>query len=245
MENKMANGITNGMIKALLFDVFGTVVDWRGSIIREGQLLGAQLALERDWPAFADAWRAGYIPAMDKVRKGILPWMNIDSLHRLILNDLLTQFELTHLSDVQKDHLNRVWHRLMPWPDSVGGLYRLKANRPIATLSNGNVSLLVNMARNAGLPWDTIFSAELFGQYKPDMEVYQKAAALLGFAANEVMLVASHPGDLEAAKRAGLRTAYVSRPLEYGHVEKAETGHGHEFDFKVTSFYELADALAR
>jgi 2-haloacid dehalogenase len=230
-------------IKALVFDVFGTVVDWRGSIIREGYLLGAQLGIERDWPAFADAWRAGYVPAMDKVRKGALPWMNIDALHRLILNDLLLQFELTHLTEPQKDHLNRVWHRLMPWPDSVGGLHRLKATRPIATLSNGNVSLLVNMARNAGLPWDTIFSAELFNHYKPDPEVYQGAAALLGFARDEVMLVASHPGDLEAAKRAGLRAAYVSRPLEYGSIEKAERADGHDFDYKVESFYELADLL--
>jgi 2-haloacid dehalogenase len=231
-------------IKALVFDVFGTVVDWRGSIIREGYLLGAQLGIERDWPAFADAWRAGYVPAMDKVRKGSLPWMNIDALHRLILNELIVQFELTHLTEPQKDHLNRVWHRLMPWPDSVGGLYRLKATRPIATLSNGNVSLLVNMARNAGLPWDTIFSAELFNHYKPDPEVYQRAADLLGFSRDEVMLVASHPGDLEAAKRAGLRAAYVSRPLEYGSIDKAERADGHDFDFKVESFYELADLLA-
>jgi 2-haloacid dehalogenase len=134
-------------IKALVFDVFGTVVDWRGSIIREGYLLGAQLGIERDWPAFADAWRAGYVPAMDKVRKGTLPWMNIDALHRLILNDLLLQFELTHLTELQKDHLNRVWHRLMPWPDSVGGLHRLKATRPIATLSNISPTLRFTRVR--------------------------------------------------------------------------------------------------
>ncbi len=230
-------------MKALLFDVFGTVVDWRGSIIREGQALGVQLNVQRDWHLFADAWRAGYVPAMDKVRKGALPWMNIDALHRIILNDLLEQFELTHLSESQKDHLNRVWHRLSPWPDSVGGLTRLKALMPIATLSNGNVALLVNMARNAGLPWDTIFSAELFGQYKPDLAVYQKAADLLGFARSEVMLVAAHPSDLEAAKRAGLSTAFVSRPLEYGSVEKAETADGHQFDFKVSDFNELANLL--
>jgi 2-haloacid dehalogenase len=231
-------------IKALVFDVFGTVVDWRGSIIREGQLLGTRLGISRDWAAFADGWRAGYVPAMDKVRKGTLPWMNIDSLHRLILDDLIKQFELEQLSEQERVALNKVWHRLMPWPDSVGGLNQLKARFPIATLSNGNVSLLVNMAKNAGLPWDCILSAELFGQYKPDLEVYQKAAMYLGYSAHEVMLVAAHPGDLEAAKRAGLRTAYVSRPLEYGSVEKAETAQGHEFDFKVSSFYELASSIA-
>jgi 2-haloacid dehalogenase len=230
-------------IRALLFDVFGTVVDWHGSIVREGALLGAKLNLSRDWSAFADAWRAGYIPAMDRVRKGTLPWMNIDALHRLILNDLLEKFDLTHLSEMEKDHLNRVWHRLTPWSDSVGGLNRLKASFPIATLSNGNVCLLMNMARNAGLPWDVIFSAELFGQYKPDLEVYQKAAAYLGFANEEVMLVAAHPGDLEAAKRAGLRTAFISRPMEYGALAKAEHADKHNFDFKVTSFYELAHAM--
>jgi 2-haloacid dehalogenase len=234
---------TPAPIRALLFDVFGTVVDWHGSIIREGNLLGARLNINRDWSAFADAWRAGYVPAMDKVRKGTLPWMNIDALHRLILNDLLEKFQLTHLSEDQLDQLNRVWHRLMPWPDAVGGLNQLKTLMPIATLSNGNVSLLVNMARNAGLPWDAIFSAELFGQYKPDLEVYQKAAALLGFSAGEVMLVAAHPSDLEAAKKAGLRTAYVSRPMEYGSLAKAENADKHQFDFKVASFYELASAL--
>jgi 2-haloacid dehalogenase len=232
-------------LKALLFDVFGTVVDWRGSIIRECQLLGTQLKLQRDWPAFADAWRAGYVPAMDKVRKGTLPWMNIDALHRLILNDLLEQFELTQLSESQKIHLNCVWHRLSAWPDSVSGLVRLKAKMPIATLSNGNVALLVNMAKHANLPWDAIFSAELFGQYKPDLEVYQKAADLLGFARNEVMLVAAHPSDLEAAKRAGLRTAFVSRPMEYGSIDKAESADSHEFDYKVGDFNELADLLAQ
>jgi 2-haloacid dehalogenase len=230
-------------VKALVFDVFGTVVDWRGSIIREGQLLGAKLNLERDWPTFADAWRAGYVPAMDKVRKAVLPWMNLDALHRLILNDLLEQFDLSFLPEIEKDNLNRAWHRLMPWPDSVGGLYRLKATRPIATLSNGNVALLVNMARNAGLPWDTVFSAEIFGHYKPDVQVYQGAAKLLGLAPSEVMLVAAHPDDLEAAKHAGLRTAFVSRPMEYGSLAKAESANAHDFDFKVSSFYELAELL--
>jgi 2-haloacid dehalogenase len=235
--------MTQPTVRALLFDVFGTVVDWHGSIVREGALLGARLNATLDWSAFADAWRAGYMPAMDRVRKGNLPWMNIDALHRLILDDLLVKFDLNHLTEFEKDHLNRVWHRLMPWPDSVGGLNLLKANLPIATLSNGNVSLLMNMARNAGLPWDVIFSAELFGQYKPDLEVYQKAAAYLGFPASEVMLVAAHPGDLEAAKRAGLRTAFVSRPMEYGALSKAENADNHQFDFKVSSFYELASKL--
>ncbi len=232
-------------LRALVFDVFGTVVDWRGSIIREGQLLGAQLGINRDWEAFADDWRAGYVPAMQKVRTGTLPWMNIDSLHRLILDDLIKAFDLHLLDETQRDHLNKVWHRLMPWPDSVGGLLQLKQRYPIGTLSNGNVALLSNMARHSGLPWDVIFSAEIFNHYKPDPEVYLGAAKLLGIAPSELMLVAAHPSDLEAAKHCGLQTAFVSRPLEYGSIDKAERATAHSFTFNATSFYDLAEQLRK
>jgi 2-haloacid dehalogenase len=229
--------------KALAFDVFGTVVDWRASIIREGELLSATEKLTVDWPAFADAWRAGYVPAMHKVRTGALPWTKIDTLHRIILDSLLERFGLSTLSPSQLDHLNRAWHRLLPWADTVGGLNRLKAKFVISTLSNGNVSLLTNMAKNAGLPWDCILSAESFGQYKPDPEVYLGAADLLGVEPNELMMVAAHKDDLWAAKRCGLQTAFVARPLERGPQVNLDLSDEPEFDLCVTDFYQLATAL--
>jgi 2-haloacid dehalogenase len=229
------------VIKALTFDVFGTVVDWRGSIIREGELLAAQRRLQVDWPRFADAWRAGYHPAMDRVRKGELPWTHIDALHRMILDGLLTQFKL-ELSEQETEHLNRAWHRLMPWPDAVPGLNRLRARYVVSTLSNGNISLLVDMAKNAGLPWDCVLSSELFGHYKPDREVYEGAARLLGLAPGEVMMVAAHPHDLEAAARVGLKTAYVPRPLEHGSGRKLEAPKS-AFDVTAADFLELAAKL--
>ncbi len=145
-------------VEAMTFDVFGTVVDWRTSIIREGQMLSAEKGFELDWPAFADAWRGGYGPAMNRVRTGELPWLKIDQLHRMILDDIMVEFGLPEMTEEETDHFNRVWHRLIPWPDTVRGLYQLKANYVLATLSNGNVSLLTNMAKNAGLPWDVILS---------------------------------------------------------------------------------------
>lgn len=204
------------MVKALVFDVFGTVVDWRSSIIREGELLGARRGLKVDWAAFADAWRAGYRPAMDRVMRGDSGWANIDRLHREILDSLIAKFQITGLGEAEIQEFNRAWHRLMPWPDSVPGLNRLRSRYVIATLSNGNISLLVDMAKHAGLPWDCVLSGELIGKYKPDLEVYRMAARLLGVETGGLMLVAAHPPDLLAAKRAGLKAAYVPRPLEHG-----------------------------
>jgi 2-haloacid dehalogenase len=231
-------------VKALTFDVFGTVVDWRSSIIREGELLSKAKGLEVDWPAFADAWRAGYRPAMDRVSRGEIPWMNIDGLHRLILDGLLGRFGLTGLSADEVAHLNQVWHRLLPWPDAVSGLNRLRAGYVLSTLSNGNVALLVNMAKNAGLPWDCILCAEIIGKYKPDLEVYKAAARLLGYAAAEVMMVAAHPSDLRAAQQAGLRTAYVPRPLEHGPHGTGEPAGDQAFDIVAADFLDLAARLA-
>ncbi|HXM82212.1 MAG TPA: haloacid dehalogenase type II [Burkholderiales bacterium] len=230
-------------MKALTFDVFGTVVDWRSSIIREGELLAKKKDLHVDWPKFADAWRAGYHPAMDRVRKGKMPWAHIDALHRAILDDLLVKFRIQGLAEEDIDHLNRAWHRLTPWPDSVPGLNRLRGRYVLATLSNGNISLLVDMAKHAGLPWDCVLSAELFGHYKPDPEVYQGAARLLGLPLGEVMMVAAHPRDLEAAQRVGLKTAYVPRPLEYGLDAKQETGPHAVFDVTAEDFLDLAVKL--
>jgi 2-haloacid dehalogenase len=232
-------------INALVFDVFGTVVDWRGSIIREGQLLGKRKGIDVDWVAFADAWRGGYQPAMQRVRSGQIPWVNIDGLHRLILNDLLRQFDIKGLSEEEIDHFNRAWHRLWPWPDSVGGLHRLSSGYIVSTLSNGNVSLLTNMGKYAGLPWDCILSAELFGHYKPDPEVYQGAAKLLGPAPGQVMMVAAHVDDLKAARKVGLKTALVTRPLEYGPKRNADTAQDGAgvADVIATDFMDLAAQL--
>jgi 2-haloacid dehalogenase len=231
-------------IHALIFDVFGTVVDWRGSIIRECRALGRGKKIPADWDAFADAWRAGYKPAMARVRSGELPWMNIDQLHRLILDDLLPRFSLTDLTEDEIDHLNRVWHRLDPWPDARKGLTLLKRRHVIATLSNGNVSLLVNMAKHGRLPWDTVLSAELFRHYKPDPEAYLGAAAMLGFEPAEVMMVAAHKDDLRAARACGLATAFVRRPKEKGPKVKVDVKPEADFDFNAKDFVDLARRLS-
>ena len=230
-------------IEALTFDVFGTVVDWRGAIIREGRLLGASKGLEVDWAAFADAWRAGYAPSMDRVRKGELPWTNIDGLHRMILDDLLGRFRIEGLDEAELDHLNRVWHRLEPWSEAVAGLQRLRSLFIVATLSNGNVALLTNMAKRAGLPWDCILSAELARHYKPDSEVYQTAAELLGLPTERVMMVAAHEFDLRAAQAVGMKTAFVSRPDEFGPDRAADTGSDPSFDVTADDFEDLASKL--
>ncbi len=232
-----------GAVRALCFDIFGTVVDWRASLIREGQLLAQRLSLpEVDWAAFADDWRGGYQPAMHEVRSGALPWTNIDGLHRRILDRLLAARGLV-LAEADAADFNRAWHRLMPWPDTLRGLYRLKARYPLCTLSNGNVSLLLDMARNAGLPWDAIFSAELFGHYKPDPETYLGATRLLGLEPGQVMLVAAHPSDLRAAAACGLRTAYVARPLERGPGGTMEPWVEGEFDLAAHDLPDLARLL--
>lgn len=230
-------------VKALTFDVFGTVVDWRSSIIREGERLAAAKGLKLDWAKFADAWRAGYSPAMDRVRKGELPWTTIDALHRMTLDRLLNEFAIRGLTETEIDHFNRAWHRLQPWPDAVAGLTRLRKKYILATLSNGNVSLLVNMAKNAGLPWDAVLSSELAGHYKPDREVYQKAADLLGLKPDQVMMVAAHQGDLRAAASVGFKTAFVSRPLEYGPDRKPDLTLDPSFDIVAEDFLVLAEKL--
>lgn len=230
-------------VRALTFDVFGTVVDWRGSIIREGRRLSRAKGLPIDLPRFADTWRAGYAPAMERVRRGELPWLNIDALHRLILDQLLVDFGLTSLSEAEKDHLNKVWHRLQPWTDSVYGLQRLRRRYIIAPLSNGNVALLTNMAKQARLPWDCILSAELARHYKPDPEAYQTAVELLGLTPSAVMMVAAHQSDLRAAAQVGLRTAFVRRPHEFGPERTPDLRADPDFDLVATDFVDLAAQL--
>jgi 2-haloacid dehalogenase len=229
--------------KALAFDVFGTVVDWHGGIGREVAALAARLGVEVDAATFAKDWRAGYAPAMDRVRTGELPWTRIDELHRMILGQIIDGHGLGRASEAEREHLNRAWHRLPPWPDTVPGLVRLKRKFLLTTLSNGNFSLLTEMARHAGLPWDCVISAELFGHYKPDPEAYLGCARLLDVAPAELMLVACHPADLRAARANELRTAYVRRPFERGASTSMPAFDEGEFDLVADSFEHLADLL--
>lgn len=199
-------------LQVLAFDIFGTVVDWHGSIQREMAALHPQV----DGNAFALAWRAGYKPAMARVMAGELGWTLIDDLHRMVLDELLPRFGLAHLDEAQRRHLNRVWHRLDPWPDSVTALTRLKRRFTICTLSNGNLGLLTAMAKRAGLPWDCVLSAEVFRAYKPDPATYLGVARVFDVPPARVMLVAAHHDDLQGARACGLHTAYIERPLEFG-----------------------------
>jgi 2-haloacid dehalogenase len=229
-------------IKALVFDVFGTVVDWRTSVAQEVEALAKRKGVTVDGARFADAWRAAYAPSMNRVRSGDLPWTKLDRLHRMTLDRLLEDSPLK-LSEAETDALNRAWHRLRPWPDSVSGLTRLKRKFTIAPLSNGNISLMADMAKGAGLPWDCILGAELVRHYKPDPEVYQSAADFLDVPVGDVMMVAAHLGDLRAAKQGGLRTAFVARPLEYGPTGKPDLAPDASVDVAAKDFNDLARQL--
>ncbi len=233
-------------VQVLAFDVFGTVVDWRGSIIREV----AERFPGVDADAFADGWRDGYRPAMDRVRRGELGWTRIDELHRLILEDLLPRFGLAHLDEATRQDLNRVWHRLDPWPDSVAGIGRLREHFIVTPLSNGNIGLLTAMAKRAGLPWDCVLSAEVFRHYKPDPRTYLGVCEVFDIAPAQLMLVAAHVDDLDAAKACGCRTAYVHRPFEFGagpeqqrEKDKARD-EARRFDLAVDDMNALASRLA-
>lgn len=230
-------------IKALLFDVFGTVVDWRSGVIRDVSQLARAKGAEVDAAAFADAWRADYRPAMDLVRRGELPWTKLDGLHRRTLDRLLKEFRLTGLDENEKDWLNTCWHRLDPWPDVISGLQRLRQHFTVAAFSNGNVSLLVNMAKRAGVPWDCILSAELFRHYKPDPETYRGAVELLSLSRPEVMLVAAHNDDLRAAADQGLATAFVFRAGEMGPYRLSNQKPARQYTRVAADFEDLAAAL--
>jgi 2-haloacid dehalogenase len=230
-------------LKVLAFDVFGTVVDWRSSVIAEGKALGKQKGFDIDWGAFADEWRSVYHPSLDRVRRGELPWTNLDRLHRMSLVEILEQFKITGLSEREIDHFNQVWHRLNPWPDSVAGLKRLKTRFIIATLSNGNISLLTDMAKHASLPWDCILSAENVRHYKPDSEVYRLIPDLFDIRSDQVMLVAAHEHDLQGGQKQGLRTAFVHRPLEHGPGKSPAIPPAGRYDFVARDFLDLAEQL--
>jgi 2-haloacid dehalogenase len=231
-------------VKALVFDVFGTVVDWRTSVTHEVEELAKRKGLTVDAAHFADAWRAGYAPSMNRVRSGELPWTKLDTLHRMILDKILIDFGIAGLSEAETDMLNRAWRRLRPWPDTVGGLTRLKKKFIVAPLSNGNISLMTDLAKYSRLPWDCILGAELVRHYKPDREVYQSAADILDLEPAEVMMVAAHLGDLRAAKGVGLRSAFVARPLEYGPNGKPDLKADSSVDLAAKDFNDLAGQLA-
>ena len=231
-------------VKAMTFDVFGTVVDWRSSIAREIKEMGQEKGFTLDWDSFADEWRSGYKPAMDKVRNGELPWTKIDTLHRMILDEILTKHKISNLSEEEKDYLNRAWHRLDPWPDSVEGLTLLKQDHIISSLSNGNVALLVNMAKYGGLPWDTVLSAEIARHYKPDPEAYLSTGEYLGLPIHQVMMVAAHKNDFKSAKSNGMMTGYVPRPKEHGINTVADYEDEDYIDIIADDFIDLSKKMS-
>jgi len=230
-------------VQALLFDVFGTVVDWRGSIIDDLTRFGTGKGIAADWAAVADDWRALYQPAMEEVRSGRRAWSILDVLHRESLDKLIAKYKITGLSEADKDRINRVWHRLRPWPDVIEGLTRLKSRYIIGTLSNGNIGLLTRMAKFADLPWDVVLGAETARVYKPLPQAYLANAALLNLEPRQVMLVAAHNGDLAAAAAVGLRTGFVARPAEHGPHQQRDFKAEQDWDAVCASFTDLADAM--
>jgi|TARA_B110000483_G_scaffold229578_1_gene293775 2-haloacid dehalogenase len=231
------------MIKALLFDVFGTVVDWRSSVIKECISLERNIGISGDWEKLTDLWRQNYAPSMDKVRNGEKKWVNLDTLHKESLIKILKELNIHGFTEDNINHLNNAWHRLAPWNDTVEGLNLLKSNFSISTLSNGGIDLLTNMANTQNLPWDNIFSAETFMHYKPDSETYLGAVDKLNLETQEVMLVAAHNQDLLAAKKYGLKTAFVLRSNEYGPSQDFDLKADPSIDVVSSDFIDLNNKL--
>ena len=229
-------------VKALFFDVFGTLVDWRTSVAREAEAMLKPLGFALDWPAFADAWRGEYQGAMDEVRTGRIPFCKLDVLHRRNLELILPRFKIGTLTEVQKRELNLAWHKLDAWPDVPSGMRRLKRKFVLAPVSNGNISLMVDLARKNDLPWDAILGAEIAGDYKPKPRVYLAAAEALDLAPHECMMVAAHTNDLMAAAAQGLRTGHIARPDEKG-AGKGEAAPSAKVDVAARSLEDLADQL--
>lgn len=231
---------TTATPRILAFDIFGTVVDWHTSIAREVQALRPGI----DGNAFASAWRTGYAPAMQRVMRGELGWTLIDDLHRVILDGILSDFGLQDMGEDERRHLNSAWHRLDPWPDTVAALTRLKTRYTLCTLSNGNIGLLANMAKRAGLPWDCILSAEVFRAYKPDPATYLGVAKVFDVLPAQVMMVATHQSDLVAARNCGLQTAYIERPFEYGPHQAKDSSPDTANTLHARDLLQLADLLS-
>ncbi|WP_321963190.1 haloacid dehalogenase type II [Paraburkholderia sp. J7] len=230
-------------IKALVFDVFGTVVDWRSGVAREAAAFLQRHAPQLDAFEFADAWRREYSPSMEEIRSGRRPYVRLDVLHRENLVRVLERSGIAGVTNAEIDALNLAWHRLDPWPDALGALTRLKRRYIIAPLSNGNIRLMVDMAKRAGLPWDAILGAEVVRAYKPSPQVYSETVDILGLAPAELCLVAAHNGDLAAARRLGLSTAFVVRPTEHGPGQKTDLKAEQAWDFVVDDLNELASQL--
>jgi 2-haloacid dehalogenase len=236
-------GTTEGALRAIVFDTFGTVVDWRGSLIDALRRFGTERDLQVPWEKLADRWRAAYKPNLDRVRRGDLRWTILDELHRAALVELLPEFGIASLPESDLRLLTGCWHRLAPWPDSVEGLRRLRSKYIIGPLSNGNLSLLVDLAKYGGLPWDVIFGSDLFLHYKPDPETYLGACALLGLPPEQVMMAAAHNEDLAAAKELGLQTAFILRPTEHGPGQTSNLRADQPWDIIATDLIDLADKL--
>lgn len=230
-------------VRALTFDVFGTCVDWRSGVAAEARRIGAERGVQADWDRLADSWRALYMPTMDRVRQGELPWTNFDRLHRLSLDQVLQELEIEGFDSAARDDLTLAWERLPAWPDAAAGLTRLGQGFTVSTLSNGNRMQQAALLAFAGLPFQRIISAEDFRHYKPDPEVYLGAASALGLEPHQVMMVAAHKGDLRAAQAAGLRAAFVERPLEKGPAGAPDLLPDPRSDVQATDFVDLADKL--
>jgi 2-haloacid dehalogenase len=228
---------------AIVFDTFGSVVDWRGSLIADLSAYGAKRGIAADWTALVDAWRAAYHPSMERVRKREVPWTKLDDLHRGSLDGLVAKFGITGLTEDDLRHINLGWHRLNPWPDSVAGLTRLKRRFIIGPLSNGNVALLTKMAKHALLPWEVVFGSDLFEHYKPDPETYLGVAKLLDIAPGELMMAAAHNNDLAAARRSGLMTAFFARPTEHGPHQTRDFVAEQDWDVVAKDIEDLAAQL--
>lgn len=228
---------------AIVFDTFGTVVDWRTSLINDLTAFGDSKGIKADWAGLVDAWRQAYKPSMARVRKGELPWTRLDDLHRTTLDRLVEEFGIKGLTEADMVHINYGWHRLKPWPDAVPGLTRLKTKFIIGPLSNGNVSLLLNMAKYSGIPWDMIFGSDLFGHYKPDPQTYLGVARLLSLEPGQVMLGAAHNDDLGAARGCGLMTAFFPRPTEYGPLQERDYAANQDWDIVAADITDMATQL--
>jgi 2-haloacid dehalogenase len=243
----MKSSNLNTPIKALIFDVFGTLVDWRTSVASHAKtLLSAQHSI--DWLAFADAWRDQYQPSMQKVRSGEIPFCSLDTLHLINLNRVIQDFSLKGIDENTKQELNLAWHRLNAWSDTLEGLTRLRERFVIAPCSNGNISLMIDLARHNRFHWDAILGSEIAGNYKPNPIVYRASVKALGLGPNEVMMVAAHTSDLKAAAEQGLKTAFIARPLEHGpkgskNHPQAETQALTSVDYSATDLLDLAKQL--
>ncbi len=238
-DNPGVRAGADATVRALLFDVFGTVVDWRTSVADQcAAVLPGSIAA----PEFADRWRSLYQPAMEQVRSGEREFTRLDVLHLESLRTVLSEFGV-ELDEESTAALNLAWHRLAPWPDSIDGVTRLKSRFIVAPLSNGNISLLLDMAKTAGLPWDAILGAEPVQAYKPLPEAYLRTADILGLRPEECMMVAAHNGDLDTARECGFRTAFVCRPTEHGPHQSTDLSPTSDWTYNVDSLTDLATAL--